>query len=845
MKSKNKKITKKEIKRYYPKYNRGLTLYQVNKRESEELINDSKIKTNRSYWEIIYTNLFTFFNILLVIIGAILIFFQMWTSCVFLIILILNLTIGLVQDIRSKIIVDKLSLFNKEKITVIRDGKEQLISVEKLVLDDVVILKSDMQIPCDAKVIYGEISVNESLVTGESIPLKKLEGSNLLSGTYVTNGRCYAQVCAVGKDNYVQKLQEKAKNYKAPKSQMFSTLNKIFKVITLFVIIFGICDIIQIFSFNYISNPPAGSFDAIYIWLKENVVGQISGALISMIPSGMYLLASASLTAGIISLSKQKIVVQDMYSIETVARIDTLCIDKTGTITDGTMSVFDYEIQNNSFKKPIFEAIMGSVLYGTNDDNFTAKALIDKFGNKSIFESKEVIPFSSIYKYSAAELKGIGTFVIGAYGFVPLEDLKLKKKVDEYSKKGYRVLIVGYSKKGIINGKTPSNLIPVALITLQDHIRKDAKEVISWFKNNDVKIKIISGDNELTVAEIAKNVGVEGADKHINLEGIPLENIKDLVEEYNVFGRASPEQKEAIINSLKANKHTVGMFGDGINDLLGLRSANVSISVACGSKAAKDISSLILVENDFSKLPSIVAQGRRVINNLQRTCSLFLTKTIFSIILNAFFLIFGSITQFTQGTASLWPFLPNTFYAWEIITIGMSSFFLALEPNNERVKGSFIKNIFRKALPNGLIISFALIAYFIYSNLTGLTNNANIDRTICTYIISISSLFVLLQVCFPFNLFRSSVFFGSCLLTGVLFTWSIYGNEMNNWLMLYPDQAPRLLDGKYVGVVVIFIAIILVVMMIVFAISNKTRLINMFKNIKEKFNERHRNTNTK
>jgi cation-transporting ATPase E len=810
--------------RYIPKYNRGLSLYQVNKRESQGLINESKVHTNRSYWEIVLKNLFTFFNILLIVIGAVLISFGMWRSCIFLVILIFNLTIGLVQDIRSKRMVDKLSLINKRKVSVVRDGKEYLVDSSKLVLDDIIILRNDEQIPCDSLVVFGEIMVNESLLTGESVPQKKVEGSRLLSGTYVSSGRCFASVQAVGKENYIEKLQDKSRDFKTPKSAMFSALNKIFKIIGILVIILGIADTLQFGLLKYIDEHPLANWDSIYGRLKNNIIGQLAGALVSMIPSGMYLLTSTSLAVGVINLSKKKVIVQDMYAIETLARVDTLCIDKTGTITDGSMSVFSYEVLDGSVNNELFEAIMTSFNFGVNDGNFTAKALRKKFGIKNIFETEASLPFNSVVKYSSATLKNIGTITIGAYDYLPIKpDRSIEKKIEDYSKRGYRVLIVGFSKKPIYNEKIPQKQDIFAIIALEDNIRENAPETLARFQNNDVDIKVISGDSVLTVAEIAKNAGIKGYDKAISLQGLNDEEVKKAANEYKIFARVSPEQKELIVNELKNQKHVVAMFGDGVNDVLGLKAANVSISVKSAARAPRDISSLILTDDDFARLPEIISQGRRVINNLERTCSLFLVKTVFSIFLNIFFLFNGVATKLLVGEGVLRPFLPNSFYAWELITIGISAFFLALEPNNERVKGNFIKNVFRKAIPNGLIIGSLVAIFFVYSEITSFASNEAEARSICTRFISFASLFVLFEICFKFNGYRTIIFIGSFVAILLLFALSVFGGQGNNRLALYPDNPPRLMYGDDFIAIVVMIFTALALMSITLVVNRKIR----------------------
>ena len=833
-KRKNKEI--ENIKRYKVKYNRGLTTYQANKRESEGYLNVNNVETSRTYQEIIIKNLFSFFNILLVIIGVILIAFGLWSSCVFLLILLMNIIIGLAQDIRSKRIVDKLSLLNEEEITVIREGKERKIPSSKLVLDDVYIIKKGMQIPCDSKILYGDCLINEALVTGESIPLKKDEGDIVLSGTYATNGRAYAQVEQVGDKNYVTQLQKKSKLKKTPKSKMYVTLNKLFKVISFFVILLGLFEIVLISTVTY-SDITQGT--SIYEWLKEDVVRQVSGALISMIPSGMYLLTSVSLAAGVIALFNQKIVVQDMYSIETIARVDTLCIDKTGTITDGTMSVFNYEIIDKNINENLFKALIGSYNGAIKEDNYTAKALIEKFGEQILFDVDETIPFNSVFKYGAVSFKQYGTIVVGAYGFVPLKNNALKKKIDDYSKLSYRSLVVAISDNKIVNGVLPNDLKPLGIVVLQDRIRNNAKEIISWFQDNDVNVKVVSGDNELTVSEIAKAVNIKNGEKYICLAGKSDEEVEKAALEYNVFGRVSPEQKEIIVNALKKEKRTVAMFGDGMNDLLGLKSANVSISINSAVKAAKDISSFVLMDNDFAKLTNAVAQGRRVINDLERTCSLFLTKTLFSIILNIFFLILGSIMFCFYNETVLWPFYPNTFYAWEIAAIGLSSFFLALEPNKERIKGSFTKNILKKSFPTGAILSAVIMGYYLFSKFTNFSNNPDIDRTISTYVISLASIVILFEVCFPFNLYRGIVFIGSILIVTLMFIFSIYTIPALNILELYPNDAPRYLDLKYNIAIIILILISITLLLLNFFIKKY-----MEKHRKGNKYESNRNTNS-
>lgn len=811
---------KENVRRVLTKYDKGLTNYQVNLRKSQGLSNNTQIKVNRTYLDIFLKNFVTFFNILLIAIGAILIAAGKWDSCVFLVILIANISIGLFQDIRAKRMVDKLSLTTKSKVKVVREGRIKFIDSEDIVLDDVLIIGNDEIIPCDGRVLTGTASLNESLLTGESLPVKKIVGDVVYSGTYVTNGDIRIRVEKVGSENYIQQLQAKSKVVKRQKSLIYKQLNYLFKIISIIVIVVGIFMLVE---YGYIK-------DAFSSWnsFVENVA-IMAGSLVSMIPSGMYLLASTSLTVGALALMKRKVLVRDLYSVETLARVDTLCIDKTGTITDGTMSVYEIEfLKKNKFNKDKFDIVMSSFLNATKDTNFTSQALVDYFGNKGVYKPKQVIPFDSSLKYSAATLEEVGTIVLGAYGFFNIiEDNEVKNKIDVYNKQGFRTLLVGFSEKAIINDKIPTKIVPIAVIVIQDHIRDNAKDTIKWFVENDVNIKVISGDNPVTVSKIAGVVGIPNANKYISLENKTFDEIKELVDEYNVFGRVTPEQKEFIVKALREKKHTTAMFGDGVNDILAMKASDVSISVTAGSRAARDIANLVLLNNEFGSLPDIVGQGRRVINNLQRTCSLFLTKTIFSISLNIFFLLFGLFSRNSMAGPILWPFSTNHFYVWELITIGTSSFFLALEPNNERLKGHFLMNIFKKALPSGIIMGCGIVFMFLYSFFTKDLNGNNFNDLIevSVYYISIASMFVLIQTCYKFNKYRLLVLVYAAVMIALMFLMSIYSDF--NLLKLQ-----RVIhDLNFVTLLIVVLIVSLILIGINFVIFNRKTL---FKKLYEK-----------
>lgn len=811
---------KENVRRVLTKYDKGLTNYQVNLRKSQGLSNNTQIKVNRTYLDIFLKNFVTFFNILLIAIGVILIAAGKWDSCVFLVILIANISIGLFQDIRAKRMVDKLSLTTKSKVKVVREGRIKFIDSEDIVLDDVLIIGNDEIIPCDGRVLTGTASLNESLLTGESLPVKKIVGDVVYSGTYVTNGDIRIRVEKVGSENYIQQLQAKSKVVKRQKSLIYKQLNYLFKIISIIVIVVGIFMLVE---YGYIK-------DAFSSWnsFVENVA-IMAGSLVSMIPSGMYLLASTSLTVGALALMKRKVLVRDLYSVETLARVDTLCIDKTGTITDGTMSVYEIEfLKKNKFNKDKFDIVMGSFLNATKDTNFTSQALVDYFGNKGVYKPKQVIPFDSSLKYSAATLEEVGTIVLGAYGFFNIiEDNEVKNKIDAYNKQGFRTLLVGFSEKAIINDKIPTKIIPIAVIVIQDHIRDNAKDTIKRFVENDVNIKVISGDNPVTVSKIAGVVGIPNADKYISLENKTFDEIRELVDEYNVFGRVTPEQKEFIVKALREKKHTTAMFGDGVNDILAMKASDVSISVTAGSRAARDIANLVLLNNEFGSLPDIVGQGRRVINNLQRTCSLFLTKTIFSISLNIFFLLFGLFSRNSMAGPILWPFSTNHFYVWELITIGTSSFFLALEPNNERLKGHFLMNIFRKALPSGIIMGCGIVFMFLYSFFTKDLNGNNFNDLIevSVYYISIASMFVLIQTCYKFNKYRLLVLVYAAVMIALMFLMSIY----NDFNLLKLQRVIH--DLNFVTLLIVVLIVSLILIGINFVIFNRKTL---FKKLYEK-----------
>lgn len=767
-----------EVERFDADIKIGLNNEQVEKRVQAGLTNKSSKKYSKSYLEIILSNVVTFFNILLIIIAIAQFSVGYYQGCFFLVIMFANMFIGLVQDIRAKKIIEKMRLETAPTAVVIRDGVEKEISSKDVVIDDIIKLSSGKNIPTDGIVVDGEIEVNEALLTGESIAVKKRIGDSLLAGSYVVSGNGIFKAVKVGKDNYIEQLQAKAKTFKRPKSELLLSLNKILRIISYFIIPLGAL----LFFVNYRQSKDIAE-----------VIKYTSGALVGMIPSGMFLLTSMTLAVGVIRLALKKTLVQELYSIEMLARVNTICFDKTGTLTDGTMKVKDVKIFD-AFEGIDIDSLMGAFLKATGDLNQTALALKEKFPYVDSYTFVKAIPFSSERKYSAVEFKEYGTFVLGAYEFVHLEpDDKTKNLVESLSKKGLRVLMLSYSKKRIKNDCIPSTTSPVALFVIQDHIREEAYDTIKWFNDNDVEAKIISGDNPVTVAEIANQCGVKDAYNYINLEGMPLEQVKEVADKYVVFGRVNPDQKATIVETLQEKGRTVAMTGDGVNDILALKHADCSIAMASGSEATRNVSHLVLMDSNFAHMPNVVEEGRRVINNLQNTCSLFLAKTTFSVLMSLIFIFIGLFAK--NGGEYTYPFVTGHLYIWETFAIGIASFFLALQPNKNRIKGGFVDNVLLRALPGGITIvlatSVALLSYYL-PNLSGVSNE-NIQITVAVLVMSLLSFVVLFRVCWPFNTYRIILFLAMAILASgavllATYLWVYQPIELPNIFEIFIEQ---------------------------------------------------------
>lgn len=731
----------------------GLNESQVELRKKEGLENKTPKHVTKTYWQIICDNLFSVLNIILFIIFGLMLSAGLGvTHYVFMAILVCNIGIGLYQDINARRLCDKLRVITDPKAKVIRNGKVVTIDTNQVVLSDILVLDSGDQICADAVIVKGMASIDESVITGESLPVSKESGENIYSGTFLTKGHVYAKVVKVAAANYAETLQKAASGFSRPNSEIKSSISRMIWFCCIASVTFGVLmTIIYLFRFaGWNSYEQYSSF-----------IASLSGSLVAMIPAGMSLLTSLALAVGVIQLAKKRMLVQQLYCIEMLARVDVLCLDKTGTLTDGSM-VLAKTITFSGYTEKEIASMVATVLHFTNDTNATANALRNAFGNETKERQSFVLPFDSASKYSAVSVLNNGTYFFGAYGFVPAKgNPEVKSLVEEYASKGYRCLVVAKSNKRIEKKKVPDNGEIVALLLLSDHIKEDAAENIEWFKSNGVQVKVISGDDPVTVAEIAKRVGVPNANKFVSLEGKSLEETAVLANEYSVFGRVSPEQKAVIVSTYRKKGHKVAMTGDGVNDILALKVADCSIAMASGSEAARNVAHLVALDSDFSKLPDVVAQGRRVINNLQRTCSLFLVKTFFAITVSLIFLfsdLFGGLR---------YPFETPNLLVWETFSIGGAAFFLALQPSKERLTGGFFSNIMKKVVPGGIAaVVGGLLPYLLMLIWPESYSMAGLDlsqyplltRTVSVIVFTLVSYVVLFRVCWPFTTYRALVF---------------------------------------------------------------------------------------
>ena len=676
----------------------------------------------------------------------------LYKNLYFLVVLIPNIIIGLTQDIKSRKLMGKLKVLTSPKVTVVRNGKEEVINSADVLLDDIIILKSSAQIPCDGEVVEGSVTVDESLLTGESDKIRKQVGDTVYSGSYVVSGTCYFRADKIGEESYAATLSNKANKFHRSSSEILKSLKGLFRIIGTVVVCMAIFMLIA-FIVPCITQGKE---------ITSELIGTITGSLVAMIPSGLYLLTSVALTLAVGSLAKKQAQVQDFYSVEMLARVNLLCVDKTGTITDGSMLVKKVIPTSIGDNEKTIGQIIANLLAATKDENLTAVSLKKYFTAKPNKKAEVVIPFTSENKYSAVAFEKSYTYALGAFEVLPITNKdEIKDDVEAYASKGNRVLVLARGKDVITDNKVKGAVEAVALIILEDHIRDNARATFAWFNENNVDVKVISGDNAMAVSEIAKNANVKDAEKYVSLAGKSLEETYDLAGQYNVFGRVTPEQKETLIKAFKDMGKTVAMTGDGVNDILALKRADCSIALASGADAARNVSHIVLLDNNFDHLPEVVAEGRRVVNNLQRTASIFLVKTFFAMFLTLFF----TIASFFGETVT-YPFTTMNMYPWEIIAIGYAAFFLALQPNNELINGRFLKNIFKKSVPAAaMMISSVLIIYFFnmlqtyHHGYFGLDNFVTTAH-LCAAVFNILSIVVLYRIASPLDKYRRNVVIG-------------------------------------------------------------------------------------
>ena len=768
----------------------GLTNEQVQERIAEGKVNVNENPNTRTYKQIILENTLTFFNFLNIALLVLVLFVRSYKNSMFMGIILINTVIGIIQEIRAKKTIDKLAILTESKTVVLREGKKWSISTEKLVLDDLIFLKTGDQVPADVKVLEGTVEVNESLLTGESDNLSKSQGDELFSGSFVTSGEACCQVIHVGKDNYASQITSEAKEFKCHNSELRNSLNAILKVISIIIVPLGA----MLFYKQYM---------IVGDTLKDSVVNMVA-AVLGMIPEGLVLLTSVALTLGSMVLATKKTLVQELYCIETLARVDTLCLDKTGTITEGTMKVEDVQlydtaqttvvqhtakfdpetgepVQNVSALKPEvtvsaekengqiqetvnsetvsqeerqklqeIDHIMGNMMSVLHDQNATADALRKRFPSRNDLKLIHAIPFSSDRKYSGAAFEGRGTYLMGAAQFLfPEGNEELLEHCSSYAQEGYRILVLAHSEQETKGTERPTGLEPLGLFLITDVIREEAPDTLAFFDSQGVDLKVISGDDPVTVSAIAKKAGLKNANHYIDATTIKTpEEMQRAVAECSVFGRVTPQQKKQMVQALQSQKHTVAMTGDGVNDVLALKEADCSIAMAAGSDAAKNIANVVLLDSNFGAMPHIVNQGRRVVNNIRSAASMFLIKTIFSVLLSLITIFFGDA----------YPFEPIQMSLISACAVGIPTFLLTQENNYNKIDHTFLRHVFMNAFPaavtiTGCVFTIMLVCQDVYHSNVML-------NTACVLVTGWNYMSALRTVYSPLNTYRKVIIYG-------------------------------------------------------------------------------------
>ena len=720
---------------------RGLTDDEVNERLEQGLVNQTDISTGKSVKNIILSNILTYFNLIFLIIAILLIYVGSYRNLTFLPVIIGNIVIGIVQELRAKQILDKMNLINAPHSIVFRNGVQKQILSQQLVKDDIVLLSAGNQICADAIVIEGNIQVNEALLTGEADEIEKISGSSLLSGSFVVSGQCFAKLEHVGNDSYITKLTAEAKAMgSGEQSEMIRSINQLVKWIGIGIIPIGILLFFQGYYLNHET-------------MQKSIVSMVA-AIIGMIPEGLYLLTTIALALSTMRLAKKQVILHDMKSIEALARVDVLCVDKTGTITEPGMEVLEVlpsKVNSQMIKtKEELELLLTDYAMSIPDDNATMQAIREYVAafntNSKKRETIEVIPFSSTTKYSGISFSD-GSFLLGAPEFVMRKEYHLiLPEISTYIKNGHRVLLLGkYEGSSLKDGLT-EKVVPLGYIILTNPIRKNARETFSYFKEQGVCVKVISGDNPETVSEVASRAGIEHADQFIDATTLDTDSkLANALEEYTVFGRVTPKQKQKLVQALQKAGHTVAMTGDGVNDILAMKDADCSVAMASGSEAAAQAAQVVLLDSDFAHMPNVVIEGRRVVNNVQRSAVLFLVKNIFSILLA----LLSLLISFT------YPLEPSQISLISMFTIGFPGFLLALEANKNRIKGHFLKNVLIKALPAGLTDVLAVGALVVCGEVFSLPKND--IATASTMLLSVVGFMILTKISAPLNPLKNGI----------------------------------------------------------------------------------------
>lgn len=828
----------------------GLTNEEVQERIAQGQVNNNENPNTRTYKQIILENTLTFFNFLNLVLLVLVLLVGSYKNSMFVGIIFINTVIGIIQEIRAKKTIDKLAILTESKTVVLREGKKWKISTEKLVVDDLIFLKAGEQVPADAKILEGSLEVNESLLTGEADNLPKNTGDELFSGSFVTAGQACCQIIHVGSDNYASRITSEAKEFKRHNSELRNSLNAILKVISIIIVPLG-----------------AMLFYKQYYFVGDNIrdsVVNMVAAVLGMIPEGLVLLTSVALTLGALKLAQKKTLVQELYCIETLARVDTLCLDKTGTITEGTMCVEAVESyppvydeisgeaagnktesgeskndrtessdlvevsaaseisavsaaeaiakedgssilspreeseagtetysQEDPEKIREIEHIMGNLLSVLKDQNATADALRARFKVSQDMELDHVIPFSSDRKYSGAAFKDTGTYLMGAVQFLfPEGNPELAEYCSGFAKEGLRVLVVAHSENVNEGTEIPARLEPIGLLLLTDVIRQEAPDTLAYFESQGVDLKVISGDDPVTVSAIARRAGLKNAEQYVDATTLTTqEQMDEAVATYSVFGRVTPQQKQAMVKSLQAQKHTVAMTGDGVNDVLALKEADCSIAMAEGSDAAKNIANVVLLDSNFAAMPEIVNQGRRVVNNIRTAASMFLIKTIFSVLLSLITIFFGDA----------YPFEPIQMSLISACAVGIPTFLLAQENNYEKIDHTFLRHVFMNAFPaavtiTGCVFSVMLVCQNVYHS------NAMLN-TACVLVTGWNYMAALKTVYAPLNTYRKVIiysmqviFFGAAVVLQNLLTLGSLEFGMIILVFLLMTFSPILID---------------------------------------------------